>query len=171
MLNNDQEHAIGYKGNDRIQVIDSSGNTIWDSPDRFGGSMLFWDAPWDDRGQVQNKKYFPMRLVVWQNTAQKESQVIAVKNHDITGRKMEYRMFTKTHIEAFTWDGLGLRPLWKTRTMSGYIQDYTVGDFDNDGNDELVAALVIKEGRVTVLVEAKSTIIAYELTRPEKPGT
>ena len=166
VLNNDQEHAIGYKGNDRIQVIDSSGNTIWDSPDRFGGSMLFWDAPWDDRGQVQNKKYFPMRLVVWQNTAQKESQVIAVKNHDITGRKMEYRMFTKTHIEAFTWDGLGLRPIWKTRTMSGYIQDYTVGDFDNDGNDELVAALVIKEGRVIVLSEAKSTIIAYDLVGP-----
>jgi TolB-like protein len=166
VLNNDQEHAIGYKGNDRIQVIDSSGNTIWDSPDRYGGSMLFWDAPWDDRGQVQNKKYFPMRLVVWQNTAQKESQVIAVKNHDITGRKLEYRQFTKTHIEAFTWDGLGLRPLWKTRTMSGYIQDYTVGDFDNDGNDELVAALVIKEGRVVILTEAKSTIIAYDLVKP-----
>jgi TolB-like protein len=144
VLNDGQENAIGYKGSDRIQVIGSSGNTIWDSPDRYGGSMLFWDAPWDERGQVENKKYFPMRLVVWQNTAQKESQVIAVKNHDITGRKLEYRKFTKTHIEAFTWDGLGLRPIWKTRTMSGYIQDYTVGDFDNDGNDELVAALVIK---------------------------
>ena len=166
VLNNDQEHAIGYKGNDHIQVIDSSGNTIWDSPDRFGGSMLFWIAPADDRGQVENKKYFPMRLVVWQNTAQKESQVIAVKNHDVTNRKLEFRIFTKTHIEAFTWDGLGLRPIWKTRTMRGYIQDYTVGDFDNDGNDELVAALVIKEGRVIVLSEAKSTIIAYNLVGP-----
>ena len=169
VLNNGQENAIGYKGNDHIQVIDSSGNTIWDSPDRFGGSMLFWDAPRDDRGQVENKKYFPMRLAVWQNRADKESQVIAVKNHDVTGRKMEYRQFTKTHIEAFTWDGLGLRPIWKTRTMSGYIQDYTVGDFDNDGNDELVAALVIKEGRVAVLTEAKSTIIAYDLVRATKP--
>jgi hypothetical protein len=82
---------------------------------------------------------------------------------------LAYRKFTKTHIEAFTWDGLGLRPIWKTRTMSGYIQDYTVGDFDNDGNDELVAALVIKEGRVTVISEAKSTIIAYDLTKPAKP--
>jgi len=166
VLNNGQENAIGYKGNDHIQVIDSSGNTIWDSPDRYGGSMLFWDASWDDRGQVQNKKYFPMRLVVWQNRANKESQVIAVKNVDVTGRKVELRMFTKTHIEAFTWDGLGLRPVWKTRTMSRYIQDYTVGDFDNDGNDELVAALVIKEGKVVVVSEAKSTIIAYDLIRP-----
>ena len=166
VLNDGQENAIGYKGNDRIQIIDSAGKTIWDSPDRYGGSMLFWDAPWDDKGQVENRKYFPMRLVVWQNTANKETQVIAVKNYDVTGRKMEYRKFTKTHIEAFTWDGLGLRPIWKTRSMSGYIQDYTVGDFDNDGNDELVAALVIKEGRVAILTEAKSTIIAYDLVRP-----
>jgi hypothetical protein len=75
-------------------------------------------------------------------------------------------MFTKTQIEAFTWDGLGLRPIWKTRIIKGYIQDYTVGDIDNDGQDELVAALVIKEGRGIVLTETKSTVIAYDLVRP-----
>jgi len=166
VLNNGQTNAIGYMGNDHIQVIDPAGNRIWDSPDRYGGSMLFWNVPKDERGQVENKNYFPMRLVVWQNRAQKETEVIAVKNHDITGRKLAYRQFTKTHIEAFTWDSLGLRPIWKTRTITGYIQDYTVGDFDNDGNDELVAALVINEGRVAVLNDAKSTIIAYDLTRP-----
>ena len=169
VLNNGQESAIGYKADDHIQILDSAGKEVWDSPDSYGGSMLFWDAPWDDRGQVANKKYFPMRLVVWQNRAAKESQVIAVKNYDFTDRKMEYRMFTKTQIEAFTWDGLGLRPIWKTRTIKGYIQDYTVGDIDNDGQDELVAALVIKEGRGIVLSEAKSTVIAYDLVRPAKP--
>ena len=166
VLNNGQVNAIGYTGNDHIQVIDSAGKQLWDSPDRYGGSMLFWNAPRDDKGQVENKKYFPMRLVVWQNRAKKESEVIAIKNYDVTGRKLDYRQFTKTHIEAFTWDTLGLRPIWKTRIISGYIQDYTVGDFDNDGNDELVAALVIREGRVAVLSEAKSTLIAYDLTKP-----
>jgi len=169
VMNNAQENAVGYKGDDHIQIIDESGNRIWDSPERYGGSMLFWDAPQDDRGQLNNKKYFPIRLVVWQNKTNKESQVIAIKNHELTNRKLDFRMFTKTHIEAFTWDGLGLRPIWKTRTMKGYIQDYTVGDFDNDGNDELVAALVIKEKRVVVLSEAKSTIIAYDLIRPARP--
>jgi TolB-like protein len=164
VLNNGQENAVGYKVDDHIQIIDSSGNRIWDSPERYGGSMLFWDAPLHDRGQVENKQYFPIRLAVWQNSADKETQVIAVKNHEATGRKLEFRMFTKTHIEAFTWDGLGLRPLWKTRTIKGYIQDYAVGDFDNDGVDEIVAALVIN-----VLTEAKSTIIAYDLTSAPKP--
>ena len=169
VMNDDQETAIAYRDNDRIRIIDPSGNSQWESANRYGGSMMHYDAPWEDRGQVQNIKYFPMRLVVWQNPASKESQVIAVKNHDLTGRKLAYRKLTKTHIEAFTWDGVGLRPNWKTRTMTGYIPDYSVGDFDNDGRDELIAALILKEGKVVLLTEPKSTIIAYELTSPEKP--
>ena len=167
ILNNGQESVLAYKWNDHIAVIDSSGEELWESPERYGGSLLFWDAPKDDRGQEENKKYFPLRLVVWQNRAEKETEVIAITNHEFANRRLDFRMFTKTHIEAFTWDGIGLRPLWKTRTMKGYIQDYTVGDFDNDGQDELVAALVIKAGRVVLLTEAKSTLIAYDLVRPE----
>ena len=71
-------------------------------------------------------------------------------------------------IEAFTWDGIGLRPNWKTRTMTGYIPDYSVGDFDNDGQDELIAALILKGGQGGLFTEPKSTMIAYELSSPQK---
>jgi TolB-like protein len=169
VLNSGGETAVGYKPNDHIQVIDSAGKTVWDSPDRYGGSMMYFDAPLDDIGQVENKQYFPMRLVVWQNPAKKESEVIAVKNHDFSGRKLEYRKFTKTHIEAFAWNGIDLASSWKSRQMSGYIPDFTVGDFDNDGQDELVAALVIKAGGVVLFTEPKSTIIALQLGIPQKP--
>jgi hypothetical protein len=53
--------------------------------------------------------------------------------------------------------------------MSGYIPDFTVGDFDNDGQDELVAALVIKAGGVVLFSEPKSTIVALQLGIPQKP--
>ena len=43
-----------------------------------------------------------------------------------------------------------------------------IDDFDENGQDELVAAEVIKEGRVVLGAELKSTIIANELSRPEK---
>jgi hypothetical protein len=51
---------------------------------------------------------------------------------------------------------------WKTRKLSGYFSDFAVGDFDNDGQDELVAALVLKTGSV-VTTKPKSALIAYEL--------
>ncbi len=170
ILNNGQEIAVAYKDNDRFRIIDSSGDTLWDNNERFGGSMLYASIPWEYRGQVQNKWYYPLRLVVWHNKARNESEVIAVQNHDLTRSTLEQvRYFNKTHIAGFTWDGVGLGPAWKTRRLSGYIQDFTVGDFDNDGQDELIAALVLKEGRVAFVTEPKSTIIGYELTTPQEP--
>jgi len=169
VLNNGQETAMAYKDNDRFRVIDSSGDTRWENSKRFGGSMLYASIPLEYRGQVQNKWYFPLRLVVWHNQASKESEVIAVQNHDLTSSTLQQlRYFTKTYIAGFTWDGVGLASRWKTREFTGFIQDFSVGDFDNDGRDELVAALVIKEGRVAFVSEPKSTILGYELTGPSE---
>jgi hypothetical protein len=172
VFNNGQETAVAYKEGDRIQIIDSSGKNLWDNRERFGGSMLYASIPWEYRGQVLNKWYYPLRLVVWHNKAKKESEVIAVQNHEVTSSTLEqFRYFSRTHIAGFTWDGVGLGPSWKTRQLTGYIQDFTVGDFDNDGQDELIAALILKEGRVAFITEAKSTIIGYELARPQQPGS
>ena len=170
VLNQGRETMVSYRESDRIRVIDSTGEVMWDGSDRLGGSMLFYDLPVDDRGQVENKSYYPLRLVVWHNKSNKENEVITVRNEDISNRKLEMRYFTKSEIESFKWDGVGLAPNWKTRQVSGYIQDFYVGDFDNDGQDELVAALVIKEGRLALFSEPKSTIIGYELTGTEKQG-
>ena len=170
VLNNGKETAVAYKENDHFRIIDSSGDTLWDSRERFGGSMLYASTPWEMRGQILNKWFYPLRLVVWYNKAKKESEVIAVKNQDLTGNTLEeFRYYNKTHIAGFIWDGVGLGPTWKTRRLSGYIQDFNVGDFDNDGQDELIAALVIKEGRVAFVSEAKCTIIAYELASVQQP--
>lgn len=168
VLNNGQETAVAYRESDRIRIIDSAGQIIWDGSDQLGGSMLYYSLPLDDRGQVENKMYYPLRLVVWHDKARKESEVIVVRNEDATNRKLNVRYFTKSQITSFTWDGVGLAPVWKTREISGYIQDFYVGDFDNDGQDELVAALVIHEGRVALISEPKSTIIGYELTGPSE---
>jgi TolB-like protein len=164
VLNKGQEAVVAYRENDRVRVIDTAGEVIWNGSEPQGGSMLYYDLPRDDRGQVENKAYYPLRIVVWHNKSAKESEVITVRNEDVAGRKLDLRYFTKSQIESFKWDGVGLAPNWKTRQLSGYIQDFYVGDFDNDGQDELVAALIISEGRIALITEPKSTIIGYELT-------
>ena len=82
----------------------------------------------------------------------------------MTGRHLEqFRKYTNAHFESMTWDGLGLQTRWRTRKITGFIRDYTLGDFDNDGKVELVAAVILSEGAVVLITEPKSTIIAYEL--------
>ena len=46
--------------------------------------------------------------------------------------------------------------------MSGFIRDLQVADFDGDGREELIFALITKSGSI-MLTTPKSTLIAYEL--------
>ena len=41
------------------------------------------------------------------------------------------------------WDDTTLTPNWKTREINGYISDFQVKDVDNDGEEELVIAVVL----------------------------
>jgi TolB-like protein len=163
ITNEAEEIAVAYDDADYLQLFDSRGEVLWKVAERFGGSTLYYQRPRDNLGGVTNPKYYPMRIVVRKNKAGKDSEIIAVKNHDIVYLKTQvFRKFTKTHIQSWIWDGLSLKPIWKTHQLSGFIRDFAVGDFNNDGQPVLIAALVISEG-VTVLTDPKSRIIAYSL--------
>ena len=163
ILNDQQDTGVGFRKNDHIQVIDSSGKMIWRSGERYGGSTLFSIGDREDRGgAVINPQYYPMRLLAADTDGDGETEVIAVKNYELARSKLEkFRVFTNAHIESLSWDGLGLATKWKTRKISGFIRDYALGDFDNDGKMELVSAVIQNEGRV-LLIDPKSVIIAYE---------
>ena len=158
-----EETTVVYNEFDYLQIIDSGGKVLWNSAERYGGSSLYYQLPRDEMAAVYNPSYYPMRIVVRKNRAGNDSEVIAVKNQDIARRKMDrLRKFTKAHIQSWSWDAFGLKPIWKTRPISGYIRDYAVGDFNNNGQQVLIAALVTSEG-TAVLTEAESRIIAYGL--------
>ena len=164
ILNDKRETAAAFRKDDRIQIIDASGKEIWRSGETYGGSTLYSLAEKTDTQQVEQPIYYPMRLLVTDLNGDGESEMIVVKNHDVVGGHLErFRKFTNAHVESMIWDGLGLATQWRTRKISGFIRDYTLGDFDNDGKIELVAAVILSEGSIVLIGEPKSTIIAYEL--------
>jgi TolB-like protein len=164
VLDNKQETAVAFKQSDRLQLIDIDGEQIWQSSEKFGGSTVYSVGEKKTRGDVENPLYYPVRLLVTDSNNDGETEVIVVKNHEVAGRKLErFRKYTNAHFESLQWDGLGLAVRWKTRKISGFVRDYAIADFDNDGKLELVAAVIISEGTVVLVGEPKSTIIAYEL--------
>jgi hypothetical protein len=48
--------------------------------------------------------------------------------------------------------------------MAGCIRDFALGDFDNDGELEMVCALVLDEGRIITTIP-KSTLIALKFAK------
>ena len=163
IMNSGENAVVAYNESDEIQIIGQSGEEIWKGNDPFGGSTLYFALPLEGAGDIENRKYLPMRILCRDVNSDGKPEVIAVNNHGKLSRLLDqFRKFTKSHIESLAWNGLGLMPFWKTRTISGHVRDFFIGDFNNDGTDELVAAVILKEGSI-IGTTPKSTVIAYNL--------
>ncbi len=162
ITNDGENHVLAYSRSDNLHIFHKGGGKLWKGGDRFGGNMMSIALDKTEPG-VENIQYFPMRIRTADINRDGKAEVIVVKNHEMTKSKMKnFRLFKKAHIESLSWDGLGLSSNWKTKIISGRISDYVIGDFDNDGADELVASIVMQEGSVA-FTDSQSTIIAYDL--------
>jgi TolB-like protein len=165
VLNDGQDLAVAYDSTDHIRIFNAAGKKEWRSGEPYGGSMLHLVMPLSSPGDPGDLAYLPMRIRVLDIDADGKNEVIAANNREVTGRHLaRFRHFSDFQIEALSWNGLGLVTAWKTQKSSGRISDFAIGDFDNDGKDELVAAVILKEGSV-VGTEKKSAVIAYDLNR------
>ena len=157
---------MAYNSSDRIQIFNAAGKEEWKGEEVSGGSMLHLVMPLSAPGDSPGDPfYLPMRIRVLDINADGKNEVVVANNSDMASRHLErFRHFSDFQFEALSWNGLGLVTAWKTQKSSGSIRDFAVGDFDNDGKDELIAAVVLKEG-VIVGTEKKSAVIAYDLNR------
>ncbi len=160
------EMVVSFDKMDNIVIIDGrSGRKVWDNNEKFGGSTLYYKL---DGSASIDRKYLPMRLILKDMDDDDVSEAIVVKNHDVTKNLLgKFRHYNKFHLELMVYDGLGFNTIEQTKQTSGYMRDYAIGDFNNDGKEELVGALVLKEGR-SMFNKPQSKFIAYPLNRLKK---
>jgi len=161
-MNTGEDLVVAYTKADRLRIFNAGGGEEWTGSDRLGGSTLYYILPKTEPG-TENRQYLPMRLAICDMNKDGKNEVIAVKNHEMAGSLLkDFRKFTKASFFSLSWNGLGFVSNWKTRKISGNIRDFAIGDLDNDGKDELVAGVIIKEGSI-MFTTPKNTIIAYEI--------
>ena len=63
---------------------------------------------------------------------------------------------------SMIWNGtaVGMVENWRTKKINGYVADYQFKDIDNDGENEIVLALVLSVGGT---ISERSVIVAYSL--------
>jgi TolB-like protein len=155
ITNDGTESVAAYDSGDYIRVISATDKNLWKSPDKYGGSTIYYE---------NRSNYLPMRLIAMKSPKDGKTTLLAVKNHDIAGLKLKkFRSFNESQLILFAWDGLGLTPQWTTRKISGFIRDFAVGDFNNDGKKELLCAVILDEGAIATTTP-KSTLIALVFT-------
>jgi len=150
----------------RLQTFGGSKERLWKSDEVYGGSNTVIENV-DSLTDDENKfTYINSRILTFDPNKEGKKQVIIVKNISSTGRIFKnVRLFTSSEVYDLEWDGLGLVENWKSRKINGYVADYQLKDIDNDGQNEVVLALVLSVGPS---VSDKSVIVSYKMSSQEK---
>ena len=141
----------------------TSDKLIWRSDDVYGGSNTYIENL--DKNNPDDPKaksaYVNLRILTADTNKDGKKEIVIVKNLSPVGRLFKhYKIFTASEIYNLEWDGLGMAENWRTKKINGYVADYAIKDVDNDGQQELVLALVMSVG---VSLREKSVIVVYEL--------
>ena len=163
VMNNGQRMIVSFDKGDHIRLLTPSGDEQWQSDESYGGSMNYLE--YNSRpGGDSDRLYLPQRIFIRDLDKDGRHEMIVVSNQLTRGQWFKrLRKFKNGHLESLSWQALGLTMNWQTPKVSGHISDYAIGDFDHDGMDEVVTAVVADTGGV--LSDARSSIIVYEVSQ------
>ncbi|MBI9084557.1 MAG: VCBS repeat-containing protein [Desulfobacterales bacterium] len=171
VLNNGGEMIVASDKNEHLGIFQPNGSEEWVSEEPFGGSTTYLEPPPENTSRsgrhhgdpyAEKRIYLPQRIFVRDLDQDGKNEVIAVQNKDAGDRLLSRsRIFRSGNIKCFQWETMGLYEKWRVRKVSGHISDFAIADFDNDGEDEIVFAVVVKEE--SGIGQGKSYIAAQEL--------
>jgi TolB-like protein len=164
---NDYDYICIYEQTDKplskVAVIGGSDEFIWKSEDVFGGSNTIIESM---KGSNVNSddpyNYINLRILTYDTNKDGKREIIIVKNLSSSGRMFQrVKLFTSAEVYDLEWDGMGMVENWRTKKINGYVADYQFKDIDNDGENEVVLALVLSVGGT---IKDRSVIVAYKLS-------
>jgi len=145
----------------KIRTFGGSKELLWKSNEEFGGSKNYFNHNRQKSHIDYNdeKAFVNLRIISYDANMDGKKELIIVKNISATGSLFKnLRMFISGKIYDLEWDGSKLAENWKTKEINGYIADYQLKDLDNDGQAEIVLALVLSVG---ITLQEKSVIVVY----------
>jgi TolB-like protein len=166
---NEDDYLHIYEQTDKplskIAIFGGSEEIRWKSDDAFGGSNTFIEPiqqTSEPREGIQSKnRYINPRILTYDTNKDGKREIIIVKNISSTGRIFDrVKLFNAAEIYNLEWDNMGMVENWRTKKISGYVADYQFKDIDNDGENEVVLALVLSGGGLT---KGRSVIVSYSL--------
>jgi hypothetical protein len=158
--------TVAYTKNDHLRILHKDGKEEWTSPEPYGGGVNYLEFRMESESSIGAHKemariYLPQRIQITDLDKDGRNEIVLVKNIDAARVLARTKSYKTGHIECLVWDNLGLYAKWKTRKLSGYISDYIIADFDNDGKKELVYSAVPKTD--TLSQKEKSFIVSQEI--------
>jgi TolB-like protein len=169
IMNDGNETLLVFDEFDYLRVLSKGGSKEWKSAEKYGGSLNYIQEvlEYSNKDEDRNRIYVGQRIFLRDLNQDGKLEVLVAQNQGPTSRLFKrLRHYSSCEIVNLSWDGIGLAQNWRTRKIQSYVSDFAIADFDNDGEDEMVAIAVMKKG-ASIIAKAKSAIISYDLVRPE----
>ncbi len=149
-----------------LQTMGGNDNLLWKSDENFGGCSLYVENEERSGGEdYQKNTFINLRILTYDLNKDGKREVVIVKNISSAARLFQnIKLFTGAEVYNLSWDGLGMLENWRTRKINGYVADYQFKDIDNDGENEIVLALVLSTGPS---LTGRSVVVAYKMRTHE----
>jgi hypothetical protein len=153
-----------------LQTVMGAPELLWRSDEVYGGTNSSFTPSYASgtRSMVDQPDaiFMKPRILTYDLNKDGKKEVIVIKNLSAMGRVLKNMpLFTSAEVYNLEWDGIGLAEVWRTKKISGYVADYQIRDIDNDGQDEIVLALVLSVGPS---IKTNSCLVAYKLNIPSQ---
>lgn len=140
--------VVILEDSERLTILSKDGKFSWTSKARYGGTNNSYDTPKkkDPAFRPQEappwRVYIPGRIIIKDLDGDGIKEIIVNKNERSTRFLERMRSYETGEVYSLIWQEGSLDTHWKTRQINGYIADFQLKDVDNDGNEELVMAVV-----------------------------
>lgn len=157
-----QNLIVAYDEYSNINVINNAGIKIWESREKYSGNTLYYQIR-EGTSTDKNRTFLPIRIVINDINQDGINDVVAVKNYELIRNILgSFKSYNKHHIEILTSDGISLVTKFKSGVIYGFVRDFAIADIDNNGENELVTAIIKKEEK-SVFSKPESLITVYKL--------
>ena len=144
---------------DQLKVMHFSGEEIWQSSDPLGGGEAFIERQDNGKSQVNGSAtrhlFLPARLAHGL-----EGELLVPVNEGVRAFS-RLREFKESRLQGMKWNGFALEEVWHTRPQEAYLADFRLADADNDGQLEIVQALVFSHKGF--LSKGRSAVAVFEI--------
>ena len=128
---------------DRLRVFSRSGQEIYSTSESYGAPVhkFFSLANTENTSDRVHTPDLPIRSRVLVEDVDRDGvdEVLVIRNEYVVSIAPGLGV-SRGQIASLIWDGSGLTEVWRSRKLGRGIVDFTFGDADNDGFDDLVVA-------------------------------
>jgi hypothetical protein len=123
-----------------LKIITSENEELASSVDTVGGSESNFEMRNAGQGDEDGRQvYLKARL------EQNEKGEIVVPANSILSSVLKTKVFSKSNIKSFVWDGSALKEAWQTNPEKSSLIDFCFADAGNEGKRKLVTVVAFPD--------------------------